>query len=145
MKIQRTSFFSGIATYSNNTKSSTAVQAAQFLGVNDDLVRHIASASLEDALILAGGSTDGRSDWREKRHEAWCFFVVFSRMVLGSFLENINDGNTLDKMWQETRIDRLAERIWSPTMLQGTFAAGPGSKGRESCVVPAFSAKKKVQ
>ncbi|CAL1127991.1 unnamed protein product [Cladocopium goreaui] len=44
-------------------------QASQFLGVNDDLVRKIAGASLDDALILAGGSADARSDWRDKRHE----------------------------------------------------------------------------
>lgn len=45
-------------------------QASPFLGLNDQLVRQIAAAPLDDAIILAGGeSLQGRSDWRDKRQE----------------------------------------------------------------------------
>lgn len=42
------------------------VQASPFLGLDDALVKQIAMASLDDAMILAGGA-EGRSDWRDQR------------------------------------------------------------------------------
>ena len=42
------------------------VQASPFLGLDDALVKQIATASLDDAMILAGGA-EGRSDWRDQR------------------------------------------------------------------------------
>ena len=46
------------------------VQASPFLGLDDALVKQIAMASLDDAMILAGGA-EGRSDWRDQRQAPW--------------------------------------------------------------------------
>lgn len=62
------------------------VQASPFLGLDDALVKQIAMASLDDAMILAGGA-EGRSDWRDQRQapgggggghifDRWFFLMV---------------------------------------------------------------------
>ena len=49
---------------------ASGFQASPFLGLDDALVQQIASASLDDAVILAGGA-EGRSEWRDQRQARW--------------------------------------------------------------------------
>lgn len=97
-------------------------QASPFLGLDDALVKQIAMASLDDAMILAGGA-EGRSDWRDQRQE------VLQQGLEAKAAESSTFKEALLSTGEKTLV-YLDTDPWAGMMAPGGLATGQNYVGK---------------